>query len=161
MILLANIVSFAAGVFSIISVWQKNKSKLLIYQIIEPILTGISDFLLQAYSGVVCNAVAVIRNILCKFSIDKKIISFYMILFYIGYILFFIKDIISFIPLIASLIYTIIIVMSENVNKIRIGVIINNSLWIIYDLIFQNYFSALRDFVLVLNAILTLVKKDI
>ena len=161
MIFLANIVSFAAGVFSIISVWQKNKSKLLIYQIIEPILTGISDFLLQAYSGCVCNVVAVIRNILCKFSIDKKIISFYMILFYIGYILFFIKDIISFIPLIASLIYTIIIVMSENVNKIRIGVIINNSLWIIYDLIFQNYFSALRDFVLVLNAILTLVKKDI
>lgn len=68
------------------------------------------------------------------------------------------RGLLGLLPVIASVGYTILILKTDSVNWVRIGLAVNNFLWIIYDLIIQNYVNAVIGIFTVVSCIYNLVR---
>lgn len=109
----------------------KEKNKILSWGIFATILSGMSYFLLQAYTGIAMCLVAIIRNIWFSQSKSKKnLIIIYLITLILSIYSF--QNIFSMFNILATFIYTYSL-WQENTKKYKILGIIVNVLMIVYD----------------------------
>lgn len=159
MYILSQIIGFFALLFSCLSLWQKSRDKLLNYQIVEPVLSTISDFLLHAYSGAICCFIALFRNVSCRFKLNERFVFSITIIFSLLYSVFFVRSFIDILPVIALIIYSFSIIFSKSLYSIRVAVIVNSSLWLIYELLFFNFISSIRNLIIIGNAVMSIIKR--
>ena len=109
----------------------KEKNKILFFGIFATLLSGLSYFLLQAYTGIAMCFVAIIRNIWFSKSKSKKnLIIIYLITLILSIYSF--QNIFSMFNILATFIYTYSL-WQENTKKYKILGIIVNVLMIVYD----------------------------
>lgn len=150
----------------VISLFQKNKNKMLGYVVFNGIFFGIEYFLLGAYSGMFSNFFGIFRTYISKEKEKhNKLNKWYVLLFFIvGYtIIGFISydgKVISLLPIIAEIIY-VFTLWQKDVKKIRIGTLLMVILWLIYDIFFKAYPSMFTDLIVMSSTIVAIVIRDI
>lgn len=130
-----------------------NKHKIFLYNGLSNLFCGIQYALLQAFSGAICSLLALLRNLI--FAKKKHISVFTLLIYFIIIILCNITsftNIISVIPVLLVIIYTMAL-FSKDVLKIKIAVLINAFLEIIYDY----YYSAWVGIIVCIIAIIVVL----
>ena len=109
----------------------KEKNKILFLGIFATLLSALSYFLLQAYTGIAMCFVAIIRNIWFSKSKSKRsLIIIYLITLLLS--LFTYQNIFSILNILATVIYTYSL-WQDSIKKYKLLGIIVNGLMIIYD----------------------------
>lgn len=150
----------------VISLFQKNKDKMLGYVVFNGIFFGIEYLLLGAFSGMFSNFFGIFRTYVSKEKENHRNLNkWYVLLFFIiGYtIIGFISfdgNIISLLPIIAEIIY-VITLWQKDVGRIRIGTLLMVILWLIYDIFVKAYPSMITDLIVMSSTIVAIVMKDV
>lgn len=150
----------------VISLFQKNKDKMLGYVVFNGVFFGIEYLLLEAYSGMFSNFFGIFRTYVSKEKEKHNNLNkWYVLLFFIiGYtIIGFISfdgKIISLLPIIAEIVY-VITLWQEKVKKIIIGTLLMVILWLIYDIFVKAYPSMITDLIVMSSTIVAIVMQDI
>lgn len=162
MLLLGNILSLLGSTCSFISTRAKTYKKTLLIQSLDATFFTLSCLCLGGYSGVVVNAVAILRNVCCAcFKPSKWLkIAFVMLTVILG-ILFMDKAIYGLLPIIASAYYSIVMVTTDDVKKLKIALMINNILWLIYELIILDLVGVGFKIASIISCISMIVKKQL
>lgn len=150
----------------VISLFQKDKDKMLNFVVLNGLFFGIEYLLLKAFSGMFSNFFGILRTFISKEKekkkgFDKQGIMFLFILGYmiIGFISFDGK-VMSLLPVFAEIIY-VITLWQKNVKKIRIGTLLMVLLWLVYDIFVKAYPSLITDLIVMSSTIIAIYLKDI
>lgn len=124
----------------------KKKSKILLVQIFQFVLQGLSNLVLGAINGFVCGVVSVVRNIVfsrVKVSVPLKII-FILVQFVLS-IGALKNGLIEMIPIVSGAIFTWFL-DTKHETTLKKAIIFSQVLWLVYDVNFRNYVGACFDF---------------
>ena len=140
MIILGNIFSLLGSTCSFISTRAKTYKNTLIIQSLDATFFTLSCLCLGGYSGVVVNAVAIGRNLTCVFIDSKKWLrlTFAGLTIVLG-LLFMDKAIYGLLPILASAYYSIEMAITEDINRLKRALLINNILWLMYELVILDF----------------------
>jgi len=150
----------------VISLFQKDKNKMLLLIVFNGLFFGIEYLLLGAYSGMFSNFFGIFRTYFSmKKENDSKFDKLYILLFFIiGYIIIgfisFDGNFISLLPIFAELIY-VVTLWQKSVKKIRVGTLLMVILWLIYDIIVMAYPSAITDLIVLTSTVIAICVNDI
>lgn len=150
----------------VISLFQKNKDKMLRYVVLNGLFFGIEYFLLGAYSGMFSNFFGIFRTYVSKIKEKHNNLNqWYVLLFFIiGYIIIgiisFDGKIVSLLPIVAEIIY-VIALWQMDVKRIRAGTLLMVILWLIYDIFVKAYPSMMADLIVMLSTIFAIVIIDV
>lgn len=174
MYILAQILGFGAMICNVISLQQKRKKNLLLYQLLVSGLFTMSFFLLGAYAAFLQNVVATARNILFsrgKFS-EKQSRSWTWVfigLFLLAYVLTFVlfgeefnvrNAIINGLPTAAMCIMSVAFGL-KSVFKIRALAIINAVLWLTYSIIYMSMGDIVSEVLAIVSSVVGIIRYDL
>ena len=145
----------------VISLFQKDKDKMLNFVVLNGFFFGIEYLLLKAFSGMFSNFFGILRTFISKEKEKKKVFDKQGIMFLliIGFISFDGK-VMSLLPVFAEIIY-VITLWQKNVKKIRIGTLLMVLLWLVYDIFVKAYPSLITDIIVMSSTIIAIYLKDI
>ncbi len=119
----------------------KEKNKILLLGSFATLLSAVSYFLLQAYTGIAMCIVAIIRNIWFNKSKSKKsLIIIYLITILLS--VFSYQNIFSILNILATIIYTYSL-WQESTKKYKLLGIVVNGLMIVYDIYIKSVMGVL------------------
>ena len=159
-IILGNIISGIGMLTLFISTLLQDKSRIIGLQAINHALSVIGGILLKGYSGVVQDAIALIRNVVV---LREKQTKFLKILF-VGLglvlgILFNNRGWIGLLPIIGATEYAIVIVNEKTTERtIKKAIIVSTILWGIYSIFIYNFVNVVANLVTMISGILYLVR---
>ena len=160
MLIIGEIFSLLAAVFLAYSTFAKKKQKMVFWQILDSSLNAISNIFLLSYSGCITNIFTVLRNYLTyKNKLNKRYTIIFIILMVILGCLFNNKGIIGLFQIIASIEYTLFMYRSKTANNLRTGLIINLTLWGIYDFYIKSYPMLIMDIVIIIFSITNNIRR--
>lgn len=174
MYILAQVFGFGAMACNVISLQQKRKKNLLLFQLLVSGLFMVSFFLLGAYVAFLQNVVATARNILFsreKFSErQNKIWTWlFVALFLLAYVLSFVlfgeefsvkNAVINALPTIAMCIMSVAFGL-KSVFKIRVLSIVNAVLWLIYSVIYMNMGDIVSEVMSIVSSAVGIIRYDL
>lgn len=148
---LAQLLALLSSFFLLISFWQKKRKKILFFQMLDSFFGVLQYLLLGAFTGGIINFLGAIRALFFSKSNNKYYLYLFLALYIIASLITF-NGIKSLIPLLAALIYTVVIWNKEEKN-IRFFSIFVFMLWFIYDFLVKAYVSFTTDIILILSNI--------
>lgn len=151
--------SFIAAICLCYSTFNKEKKQMVLWQIFDSLFNIFSNLFLLSYSGFITCIFTTIRNTLeFKNLNSKKVTIVFCILLLILGFAFNNKGIIGLFPVVACVEYTIFMLRSKTSQALRIGLIINLSLWFIYDLYIKSYPMSIMDLIIIITSLFNIVK---
>ena len=161
-IIIGNITSLISCLLDSYSATKKNKKEMLIIQCFSVIVYAISNTLLNAYSAVVQNIFALVRNILAAKGIKNKIVE-YIIIFgclFLG-IYFNNLGLLGLLPVFANVEYSIcLFVLKERLIGLKLSFLICNICFLILNFCISNYVGFVSNSITVITTVIELFKKD-
>lgn len=154
----AQIFALLSSICLLASFWQKKRKGILTLQILDSSFDIIQYFLLSAHTGAIISCIGATRAYAFKKTNKKYVLYFYLILYFISSILTW-NGLISIIPLLAALLYTIV-VWDKKEKNIRFYSILVFLLWFTYDILVKAYVNGITDIILVISNILAIKKLD-
>lgn len=154
-IIIGNIISFAAAVFTALSSWSHSVKKVYLYQAVQCTLLAIASIFFNSWSGIATLILCTVRNLLSAYGLlTKKILAVMLvILVFIG-IFTNNRGAVGWIVVSATMLYTLGACFLHTEYLIKINIFINMVLWIIYDLLIRDYSSfAMESVILVITFI--------
>ena len=156
-IIIGNIIALIASLLMVISGIVKTKKEVLFYQTLEVGTATVAYAFLGALSGVVINAINVLRNYLAYKDKLNIIYKAFLTILSITLVLLFNKEgLVGLLPLIAIIIYLWSLDI-KNIIKFKKLIIFLMILWIIYDFIVHNYVAVIFDILTILTNITSIV----
>lgn len=146
----------------VLALFQKSRSKMLLFVNFNCIFFIIEYLLLGALAGVGSNLVALCRTILFKKRSENKkfdniwIYTSVMAAYTITAILTY-NGPISLLPIVAEYIYATAL-WQKDVRKIRYGTAIMVIFWLVYDILVQAWPSAICDMIVFVSTITSIIK---
>lgn len=159
-IILGNITSLLSCLLDSYSATKSSKRGMLRIQCFSVIIYTISNLLLKAYSSVVQNVCALVRNILAAKGIENKIVEYLIIVaaFVLG-IYFNNLRVIGLLPVFGNVEYSIcMFVLKDNIKGLKISFLICNICFVILNLYIYNYVGAILTSVIVVTTTIELYK---
>ncbi len=159
MIIIGNIISFIANIFTLLSGITNNRKMVFAFQFIHCTLLSLASFFLNSYSGVTILLICALRNGITALDIfSKNMMYLFSALTVIIGIISNNRGFIGLLPVIATLIFTISIYYSKTIVSVKLNLFFNGVLWVIYSLFIQDYPTALSDGTLSIIVIISLIK---
>ena len=175
--IIANILSLLGNIMFTSSIFLISKKKIIFFQTVNHILSGISMFLIGAFAALVQEMSALIRNVILLFiktesELIKIIISSVIVL--IATVLSIVFNIssnsvwFSYLPMIGAVIYSAgvilaFVIKTDELNSgiiIKSGLIFNSTIWTMYGIFIKVYpisiFNALNVTISIISIIRTL-----
>lgn len=166
-IFFSQIVGFVAFVIYVISIQQKNKPKILLWQIGSFFLYSLQYLLIKAYSGMMMFSINMIRCIvfyICEKNSNTKeqknkiaFIIFIFISLLCGAITY--NNIYDILPILASL-SGVIFTWQPSTKILRYGQIETCVCWIIYDAFVMAYIGIITESAIIISTIFALLQHD-
>lgn len=149
-------------VFLAISFMMKKREKVLTNQVISYIFYSIHYLLLNARSGYIISVTNLVKCLFLTVKdkhkwLQNNIMLFVFVLIYVLATWYTYQDIFSILPALAAIIYTSML-WQGTIKEIRIGGIINSSLWIIYNIHVLSYVGMFSDSSILLINVIMLIR---
>ena len=153
-VLLGNIVALAGALCMVFAGLLKTRKKILLLQCAQFGLLGASNLILGAYTAVTSNAIGIARNIFCmrrEFTLPWKIgciavqVALVLIFNDSGWI--------GLLPAVATCAFTWYLDSKSEIT-LKTVIILTTVCWLIYDIYFQNYVTAVFDFATIVTNII-------
>ena len=162
---LSQIVGSFGAIAMIISMWQKERKKILFYLIFDNIFYAIHYLILNAYTGALSNIVGLIRIYLFgkKDRLKQRtnnIILIVICLIYMEIGLISYDGPTSLFPIVASITYCLVIWQNKPKN-IRLGTAVMLILWFLYNCYIGSYVGMLTEGLLFISSVIAIIKIDI
>lgn len=159
-IILGNIASLLSCLLDSFSATRKNKKDMLKIQCLSVLVYTIANSFLKAYSAVVQNVCALVRNILATKGIENKTIEYIIIAASLFFGIYFNNlGLIGLLPVFANVEYSIcMFVLKGNVKGLKLSFLICNICFIILNLYIKNYVGFVFTTVIVLSTTISLLK---
>ena len=159
-IILGNITSFIANMLDAYSSTKKTKKEMVKVQCFSVIIYAISNFLFNAYSSVVQNLCALVRNILAYKDIKSKTVSYLIVICGVVLGIYFNNlGLLGLLPVFANTEYSIsLFVFKNNVTIIKWAFIICNTSFVIFNFFIQNYIGLIFTLITTITAIISILK---
>ena len=164
MFILAQILSFIAMVINMVAVQLKTKKQILLTIVISNLLFVISYLLLGAYVGALICGIVAIEIIINTILEDKeKKTTKYLIVLYsiisilIGILTF--NSLIDLLPIIAAILFIFTLIQSKE-KYVRLLLLGNLTLWIIYDFFVKAYLAGISDLFVISSTIIAIIRYD-
>ena len=158
-IIIGNIISFIAALFMALASWSRDIKRVYIYQAVECTLLSVASIFFSSWSGIASLLLCAVRNMLSAYNkLTKKIlIIMLVILVFIG---LFINNrgAIGWIAVAATMLYTFGACFFHNELLIKINILINLVLWIIYDIIIMDFSSCGMDSIVLIVTIFAILR---
>ena len=161
-IIIGNICSLCAMVSDTISATRKKKNEILAVQIISQVFYGVGTLVLKGYSGVVQNAVAILRNLTAIRNINNKLVEWTLVI--LGVLLgvvFNNRGLLGLLPVVANLGYSIAVFQCKNNEKVLKLVFIASSLMFsVFSYAIQNYVGVTGNTIVAISAAISMIKAN-
>ncbi|MDP4117983.1 MAG: YgjV family protein, partial [Bacillota bacterium] len=152
MILIGNIISFIASIFFFGSCISKKRSMIFYLLGMECVLLAVASIFFNAYAGITTLALCAIRNFIsAKDKYTTPVMYTFLILTTISGLIVNNRGFIGLLPVIATAQYIICSKVYRKVISLKVSLLINTLIWIIYSFFIQNYSSALSDSIAVIT----------
>lgn len=148
---MGNIFSLVGSIYLLLSVFSTKKDKLMHYQILDVLMHMVANVVLGGYGGFIILIFSLIRNILVKYEKNSEVTGVLLVLLTTVSVIYLAgDDKYWYLALIANLVYTAPLSFRKiTVKQIKQAMIVNLSLWAVYDLLIKQYPSAVTDIVLI------------
>ena len=157
-IVIANIIDFFASMLQIYSGTVKDKAKILILQIFQIGMQGVSMLLLGAIPGAISNVLSCIRNYLCYKNIFTWPIKIVLIvLSAILTVLFNNQGLLGYLPFVVCTVYVLFMDIKDPF-KFKVLVTLTFVPWVFYYLVIKSYTGAFFAFTTIVTNVWTLYK---
>lgn len=158
---ISQIMAGFALLFMIISLLQKKRIPLIIYNSIGTIFFSLQFFFLSAYAGAIINIIGLLKNIIYIFKGKNKYISSWATpITFSGIILissiFTFDGLWSLLPAVAALV-NVYATWFDLTKHIKYLLLVMSALWIVYDIVTLAYVGLFADVVLVFINIFSLI----
>ena len=156
--LIANVLSALCMVIIGISAYSKTKEYYILQSILSTSFNITALFLINSMSGVIMNAIALVAVILIHKGLFKK--WYYWIVVSASIVLTIVLNtngLLGYVPLCAYLPYLAVLISTKNMQYIRLSIVYNLTLWLIYDLSVELFTAAILDAILVVTTIIALI----
>ena len=157
-IVIGNIIALVASILMVYAGYIKVKKKILFTQIIQILLSVVSNLVLGGYTGAIINAVSCVRDILCykdKLGTKEKVVL--IIASTVFSIMFNNLGWIGYLPLISTVVY-IIFMSVKDVKKFKYLTIFAMASWLIYDIYIKAYVAAVFDAFTIITSIIAIIQ---
>ncbi len=156
---MAQFLGLIYALFLLLSLFGKNTKQILFMQTISFLFKTIHYYLLGGLSGFVTSFISMIRNLIFYRIKENYIISICFIFVYIliGIITF--NTFFSLLPVIATIVYTIII-NYNNPKYLRYGMFLTSITWLIYNIYINSYSGIFIQIVMIITNIVAIIKLD-
>ena len=157
-IIIANIIDFLAAVVQVGSGAIKQKTKILIVQIVQLLMQAVSMLLLGGVTGAVSNVLSCFRNYLCY---KEKLNTAWKVILIAASIAFTIAlNDQGFLGIIPAAVCTIYIIFMDIKDPVKFKLLVTLSFipWMFYHFILKSYTGAIFDAATVVTNAVTLVR---
>lgn len=161
-VILGNITSLISCLLDSYSATKKNKKGMLIIQSFSVVVYTISNTLLKAYSAVIQNIFALVRNVLAAKGIKNRIVEYIIILgcLFLG-VYFNNLGLIGLLPVLANVEYSIcLFVLKDHIKGLKISFLICNICFLILNFYISNYVGFVANSITVITTFVELLKKN-
>ena len=161
-IIIGNITSFLSCLLDAYSATKDNKKEMIIIQSFSIAIYTITNALLKAYSAVVQNVFALVRNFLAVKGIKNKIAEWIIILRCLFFGLYFNNlGLIGLLPVIGNVEYSIcLFVLKDHIKTLKFSFLICNLCFVILNLSISNYVGFIANSIAVIITAVELFKKN-
>ena len=155
-IIIANVIDFVAALIQVGSGSIKKKSNILVVQIIQLLMQGVSMLLLGGITGAISNVLSCYRNYLCYKEKLNRVWKGILIAASVAMTLLFNNQ--GWLGIIPVAVCTVYILLMDVKDPIKFKLLVTLSFvpWIIYHLALQLYVAAIFDAVSVVTSAVTL-----
>ena len=158
-LIIGNIFSLLSSLCLAISVIKKSKRDLIWWQILNIVLSLVTDVVLLAYSAVTLTLVALFRNIL-EYK-NKLTVKWTFVLSLLGALIGLYvnnKGIYGWLAIIATVSYTICMYTTKNEQQMRYALVLNLILWGIHYAYVQAYPTVITKIILTIWTVIQIVR---
>ncbi|SHJ00486.1 YgjV family protein [Parasporobacterium paucivorans] len=155
---ISQIFSTLALIIFCLSMWQKDRTRLIKLQCIEPAAQIVAQVLLGGWSGVYANAVSLLRNFLCLKGV-RNVINFAFIgIAFTWFLLFIDHSLISMFPVFASVVYSIGLLRGKTVTSIAAISILTSLFWLVYNIYLINIAAIINNIITLTNTFMVIYR---
>ena len=158
--IIGNLISLIAAIFTIASSWSRERKRIFLYQAVQCFLLAIANIFFASLSGTTTFALCAIRNLLVakdRFT-GKVCMAFLIGVTTIGLIANN-RGAVGLIPVLTTAIYTVACFYVKKTKPVKINIIVNLTLWAIYDLFIRDLVSFTVDTVSAGTAVVSLFRR--
>ena len=162
-ILVGNIVALISSLLMIYIGFLKDKKSILVYQIVNYGILGISNVILGGISGLISNILSIARNVIClKYDFNTKFKILFLVIQALFTFIWNREGIFGILPFVAVTI-NILFLDAKNIKVFKGSIIASLSLWSIYDFSLRNYIGGTFSVISVITnlvALLSMIRKE-
>lgn len=156
-IVIANIIDLVAAVIQTASGAIKQKSRILIVQIVQLMMQAVSMLLLGGITGAVSNVLSCYRNYLCY---KEKLNVFWKVVLIAASVVMTIllneQGLLGLIPMVVCTVYIILMDIKDPI-KFKLLVTLSFVPWAVYHFVLKSYTGALFDIATIITNGITLI----
>ena len=158
-LIIANCISFVAAIFTCASSISKDKKRIYFYQVGQCLILAVANIFFHSYAGIITLILCAARNFLL--GIDKfnkyVCISLAALMLILGLLLNN-NGYIGYIVIAANVIYTIGGYIAKKEIAIKINIIIDLALWIVYEILLIDIPSLVFDVMALILAVISIFR---
>ncbi len=156
---MGQILGFIYALFLIISSFGRTVNKILIMQTLAFFFKAMHYYLLGGTSGFITSMISLIRNLIFTKIKSSVLWTIIFVIIFIVSGLFTYQGFYTLLPVIATIIYTIII-NYHNPKYLRWGMLLTSITWLIYNIYVVSYAGIIVQIVILTTNILAIIKLD-
>lgn len=147
-LLIGNILSFFAACFTAASSWSSDRKRIYLYQAAQCLILIAASAFFSSVSGMTTFALCVVRNLLLAYDrfTGRLCAAFLSALIFLG-VISNNRGALGLIPVIATAVYTLAGLYTKSTEAIKLNMIVNLILWVVYDLFIFDMVSAVVDLI--------------
>lgn len=160
-LILANFISLIAAVFTAMSSWSKEKRRIYIYQVYQCLLLALGSVFFASYAGIVTLLVCAWRNYLAsRDMLTKNRIFFCLTVIVVFGLAVNNRGLIGVLVVATNVVYSLGVYLAKSETAIKCNMILNLTLWIVYEIFIIDIPSAIADAVGLTTAVASLFRPD-
>lgn len=157
---IANGISLVAAVFTARSSWAKDAWHIYMYQVAQCLLLAVASIFFHSYAGIVTLLACALRNYLAAIGrLDRKMTALCLLLVLVPGVLLNNRGAVGAIILVANVLYTLGMYLAKGEIAIKLNMIVNLILWILYEAFILDVPSMAADGVGLVTAVASLFRK--
>lgn len=158
-LVIANCISFVSALFTCASCYSHDKKRIYLYQVGQCLILAIANIFFHSYAGIVTLALCAVRNLLLaidRFS-RKSCFVIAALMLILGMALNN-NGAIGWIVICANVIYTIGGYFARSELTIKINIVVDLALWIIYEILIIDIPSLIADVIGIVIAVASIIR---